>query len=301
VRRPHPSLGAVCAASITILAASAAPAGAASPFGTFPACAAGAKGYETQAWWFPMVGAPDPSQPGHVHLGACLPRVGTTISAPVAVDTLIQLHNHPGFMRKVRWSDGDKVLQELPSTFRCAVGVVHCEYVATLTIDPAKFAASGYRELRFTADTTTGDNRRMYNTTRWCYVIQNGKANGDYCGGRKAERFGSAGWYEGVKYMNVMTRAQDYDGVLSGTRCFVVKFEKADGFASIDARFHASPPDEGLVLYRGPGQNVTRLVCGDTTRLANGPHRVFLRTDAKGNSPAGMGSGVFTVPIETAN
>lgn len=275
--------------------------GAASPFGTFPACAPGAKGYETQAWWFPMIGAPDPHHAGHVHLGACLPRVGSTISAPVAVDTLVQLHNHPGYVKRVRWSDGDKVLQEIPSTFRCAVGALHCEFVATLTIDPAKFAYSGYRELRFTADTATADNRRMFNTTRWCYVIQNGKSNGDYCGGRKAERFGSAGWYEGVNYMNVMTRAQDYDGVLAGTRCFMVKFEKADGFASIDPHFHADPPDEGLVLYRGLGNNQARLICADTTKLANGPHRVFLRTDAKGSSPAGMGSGAFALPIVTAN
>ena len=33
----------------------------------------------------------------------------------------------------------------------------------------------------------------------------------------------------------------------------------------------------------------------------NGGHRVFLRTDAKGTKPAGVGSGVFTLPIETYN
>jgi hypothetical protein len=61
------------------------------------------------------------------------------------------------------------------------------------------------------------------------------------------------------------------------------------------------PPDPGLVLYSGPGNNVKKTICGDTTRLADGGHRVFLRTDAKGSKPAGVGSGVFTLPIETHN
>jgi hypothetical protein len=282
-----------------LTAAGAYQAQAASPYGTFPSCTSAAKGYETQAWWSPMAGAPHPGEPGHVHLGMCLPRVNSTISAPVAVDALVQLHNNPSRVKRVRWSDGSTVIQDTPQTFVCQPPQDQCQFVQTLTIDPARFGASGYRELRFTADVETRDGRRMFNTTRWCYKIVNGKSNGDYCGGKKAERFGAAGWYEGVDYMNVMTQASDYDGVLTGTRCFTVKFERSKGFASIDPRFHAVPPDEGYVLYRGDGNNSIRELCGNMSALAPGPHRVFLRTDAQGTSPAGIGSGVFTLPITT--
>jgi hypothetical protein len=282
-----------------LLATGASQAQAASPYGTFPNCTGAAKGYETQVWWFPMAGAPHPDQPGHVHLGVCLPRVNTAISGAVNVDTLIQLHNNSSQVKRVRWSDGSTVIQDTPQTFVCPPPQDQCTFVQTLTIDTAKIGSSGYRELRFTADVRTPDNRRMFNTTRWCYNIQNGKANGDYCGGKKAERFGAAGWYEGVDYMNVMTQASDYDGVLMGSRCFTVKFERSKGFASVDPHFHAEPPDEGYVLYRGAGNNSIREVCGNMSALAPGPHRVFLRTDAQGTSPAGMGSGVFTLPITT--
>ena len=292
---------AACVPAAALIALLPASAHAVSPFGVYPNCVGSAKGYETQAWWSPMAGAPIPDQPGHVHLGACLPRVGTTLSSAVEVDTLVQLHNNPSTVKRVRWSDGDKVIQDTPQTFKCAPGADHCEYIAPLTIDPAKLSYSGYRELRFTADTITLDGQRMFNTTRWCYVMANGKPNGDYCGGKKAERFGSAGWYSGVNYMNVMTNAADFDGVKSETWCFWAKFEKSNGFASIDPHFHATPPDPGLVVYSGPGNNLKRTICGDTTKLANGGHRVFLRTDAKGSNPAGMGSGVFTLPIQTDN
>jgi hypothetical protein len=81
----------------------------------------------------------------------------------------------------------------------------------------------------------------------------------------------------------------------------LAKFEKSDGFASIDPPFHAEPPDPGLVLYSGPGNNLNPTICGDTKKLAHGGHRVFLRTDAKGTKPAGVGSGVFTLPIQAYN
>jgi hypothetical protein len=69
--------------------------------------------------------------------------------------------------------------------------------------------------------------------------------------------------------------------------------------AHLIIRVSVVPPDEGCVLYRGAGNNSIREVCGDMSALVPGPHRVFLRTDAQGTSPAGMGSGVFTLPIAT--
>ena len=141
----------------------------------------------------------------------------------------------------------------------------------------------------------------MCNTTRWCYFIDNDKPREDYCGGSRPERFGTAGWYEGVSYMNVFTRSGGFDHPWKGTECFRANFEHGTGFASIDPRFHATPPDEGQVLYSGPGARLWRQICVDTTTLGEGWHRMFLMTEAEGTDPAGTGAGVFTLPFFVDN
>jgi hypothetical protein len=39
----------------------------------------------------------------------------------------------------------------------------------------------------------------------------------------------------------------------------------------------------------------------DTTRLSNGPHRLFIQTQAHGTKPLGDGSGVMTLPFTVDN
>ena len=297
------------AAALAGLALSAAVARADSPLGTYPACAGRAQGYETQTWWAPLAGAPMAGQSGHVHLGACLPELYSTLDATLQVDAVVQLHNNPSLLVATRWSDGSAVIQTVKQSFSCATE--QCSLTVPLIIDPKRFKSSGWRELRLTADTRTRDGQRDYNTTRWCYFVKSSAPRKDECAapGSANERTGAAGWYSGLEYLNVWTRWADIDPTpKTGVWDVDVKFDKPTGkkgsfdggFVSVDPHFHADPVDEGMVIPvdRTTGWQVVHV---DTTRLANGPHRLFLQTRAKGAKPAGSGSGVFTLPFTVDN
>jgi hypothetical protein len=282
---------------------------AASPLGTYPACQDGAQGYETQTWWEPLAGAPMSGMSGHVHLGACLPPLYSTLDAPLEIDALVQLHNNPSQLVTTRWSDGSTVVQAVKQSVSCATE--QCSLSVPLTIDPKRFKNSGWRELRLTADTRTRDGQRDYNTTRWCYLVKSSAPRKDECSapGSAKERTGAAGWYSGVEYLNVWTKWADVKPTpKSGVWDVQVKFDKPTnkrgtfdgGFVTVDPHFHADPVDAGMVIPtdRTTGWQVVHI---DTTRLANGPHRLFLQTKAKGTKPAGSGSGVFTLPFTVDN
>lgn len=299
-------------AAITPGFAAAAPAstGTEAPYGTFPRCIAGGQAYETQAWWSPMVGAPTIDEMGHDHLGACLPPLFSELTQPFVINAVIQLHNNPSRLVSVRWSDGSSVKQTQKMDYSCATD--QCLLVVPLTIDPAKFNRSGYRELRLTADTRTMDNQRMYNTTRWCYRIVSSKPAGHSCAAPDSakERTGAAGWYSGVGSMNVWTRWQDIQPTIkSGMWPVRVKFDGptrkksstfSGAFATVDPHFHADPVDPGMIL---PVQQTTgwqRLVI-DTTQLTNGLHVLFLQTQAHGTDPLGDGAGIMTLRFTVDN
>jgi hypothetical protein len=109
--------------------------------------------YETQTWWSPMAGAPNPDEPGHLHTSVDLPPVGSTISEPLKREFKVQLHNNPSHLNFVRWSENSTVKQKVAQDFTCETE--HCELMVAMTINPERFDHSGYRELRVTAETTT--------------------------------------------------------------------------------------------------------------------------------------------------
>jgi len=134
--------------------------------------------------------------------------------------------------------------------------------------------------------------------------VTNGKARQDYCGGTAMHRCATAGWYTNLDYVNTYydCQADPPGSTVSGTWCFRARFERAYGFASVDPAYHEVPPSEGtVIIYNGVGGNVWRDLCVDTRLLANGPHRLFLRSDALGAKPNGKGSGVFALPFVVAN
>jgi chitodextrinase len=294
-RRALAALGCALACSC----AGAGAASASSPYGTWPACTNGAYAVETQSWWSPMAGAFDPTAAGHIHLGACFPLNGT-LSTAVDVDAVIQLHNNPARLDNVRWADDGAVRQNVAQSFSCPTE--QCQLVVALKLDPAVFANSGWREIRFTANTLTLDGFRHYNTSRWCVNVVNDKPLKDYCKPGGAGRNGTAGWYTGVEYTNVYIDDRDFPyQPVSGTWCLRAKFEDDRGFASTDPAFHAVPPDSGRVVYDGPGGNVWRTLCVDTRTLSDGVHTLHLRTDDAGVSPAGTASGVYGIKFRVQN
>jgi hypothetical protein len=281
-------------ASLFLLALPAS-AHATSPYGTFPSCVAGAYALESQTWWTPIAGAPDPAEPGHVHTGACFPLKGT-LSGPASIDVVTQLHNNPSKLTLVRWSDGSNVKQTISKSFSCPTS--QCAQTDTLTLDPAKFDYSGWREVRITSNTQTLDGNRMYTTTRWCIFVVNGKPQSNYCGPSSPGRNGTAGWYTGVEYMNAYVDDATFPyGPVGMGSCMRMKGDRSTLFVSLDPHWHNIPPDPGRVLYNGAGNNTWRTICLPSDLVPGSVHRVFERTDATGTTPVGTGSGVYTFPV----
>jgi chitodextrinase len=288
------------ALAVTLVALTATKtANAASPYGLWPNCTGGARAVETQSWWAPMAGAPMPDQSGHIHLGACFPLRGT-LSEPVNVDVVVQLHNNPSNLTGVRWSENSTVRQKVLQNYSCTT--MQCQLTVPLKLDPAQFTRSGWREIRFTADADTPDGFRMYNTTRWCINVVSAAPVEDYCGPAVPGRNGAAGWYSGVGYTNVYIDDATFPYTpVSGTWCFRAKFEKARGVASLDPAFHADPPYAGRILYDGPGNNTWRQICLDTTGLNDGVHTLHLRTEHAGTKPVGTAGGIYSIKFTVDN
>jgi hypothetical protein len=115
-------------------------ASAASFYGTWPNCQNGGYAVESQSWWQPLAGAPEPGESGHIHLGVCFPLNGT-LSGPAPVDVVVQLHNNPSTLVTVRWSDEVAVRQNVPQSLTRATD--QCQMTVPLTIDPALMSNAG--------------------------------------------------------------------------------------------------------------------------------------------------------------
>jgi len=98
---------------------------------------------ETQAWWNPMPGPashPGTGKTGHVHLSTCFPLNGMlpdpanpALASPLKLGVRVQLHDHPGKLVTVRWSDGSTIKEQIPEAFTCPTE--QCEKTYTLTLD----------------------------------------------------------------------------------------------------------------------------------------------------------------------
>ena len=255
---------------------------------------------ESQSWW------QDSSQgfPGrHVHLGTCFPLM-QVVTGIVHFDLHIQLHNQPGTVNLVRiqvFDDGADPTWKKDITLSCQT--MQCDWWVPADVDTSLLPYDGRREVRMTANiplTRTGGHQ--FETTRWAMIIANGKPLQDYGTGR----FGAAGWYTGSDYSNVfVTETEGLAFVYqpqSGSVTLHIKFEKPNGFVSIDPAFHAMPtPNLGRVLYDGPGSG-TYAITIDTTKLSDGPHKLFMRTDDPNViDPPGTASGILVLPFTVQN
>jgi hypothetical protein len=177
----------------------------------------------------------------HIHTQADVPMLGT-LSARVTVPVTTLLHNQCGTaLTFVRWSDGTNVKQSVPLS---VTGDCSSEQVITtnLTLDPAKFDASGWRELRITSN--IGFPEREFTTTRYPVNVVNGLAKSDYAwDGVGAGRCGGGAWYPDTEYRVAFVDCRDVQKSLTGVwhpgEKIRVKFEDGIGAANWDPHFHA--------------------------------------------------------------
>ncbi|MGN7147475.1 hypothetical protein ACTHQ6_00590 [Arthrobacter sp. SAFR-179] len=287
---------------------------------------------DTQSWWMPDTDqANNPiTNTGHAHMGACIPERETISSGNVTVNVRMILHDNPGTADYVamvfKTADRETTVQKCylrasAQDFSCpgpagsgtgdftCTGT--CERWLTFSWPISAFNHSGLQEVRFRGFVEEPDGNSMRTNFNWQLNIQNGKSASDVS--RDAFLRGK-GWYTHAGYCEAALRVPLPDGPVSGIWSPLADLAShGDGsrpathsFISIDPDFHAVPANPGIVLWDsagayGPDPSGAGPVSIDTRTLANGVHKLHLRTSCRDDKLGSTNSGVTVVPFIVAN
>ena len=251
---------------------------------------------EAQAWWTRTPGQAGRDF-GHLHVGACLPE-RETLRGVVTLDVRLILHDNPGrfaYLALVLKGTDDETTvskHELPG-FSCPVGT--CERWLAVPLDTSQFGQAGLQEIRLRAFVDEPDRERMHASLNWQAYIDNGKAQAAVS--RRAYLRGK-GWYTGAGYCEPdLVSVPLPDGPVSGVWSPHLRIVDHGSSADLPVTRHSVRLDPdvhngipGTILREGAGPWEGRLAI-DTTQLANGPHKLFLRAecaDPRGSTNAGV-------------
>ncbi len=266
---------------------------------------------ETQSWWTPEPGQTGTNE-GHVHLGACLPE-RETLTADTTIAVRIVMHNNPGHgnyvSMVVKGTDYETTVQKISlKNMSCPIGT--CEQWLTFTLPIAAFKHSGLQEIRFRAfipePPQNRQAREMRANLNAQLIVENGRSRADV---KRAAHLRGKGWYTHAKYCEATYLSGTIpDSPLIGLWQPSVKFETHSSDSSlpvtgytvrIDPDFHNGI--EGQILRQGAEPLPPTQLTIDTTQLANGPHKLFLRADCRDYKLGSTNRGVLVIPFEVRN
>ena len=262
---------------------------------------------EAQSWWLRTPGDGG-TEFGHMHVGACLP-YKQTVSGVIGIDVRIILHDNPGqfdYLNPVLVSNSqelslahDLTLHDLTCPVGTCTGWVH------LDVDTRLISSDGLQEIRLRAYVDEPDGNIMHSSINTLANFRNGNPVSDL--ERRAYQRGK-GWYTGSGYCESDVVSDLPVGPVSGVwspALRIVDHGAADDLpvthhsVRIDPDFHAVPPVPGTILVEGSGPWAGSVAI-DTTKLADGRHRLVLRADC--DDPRGStNSGVLVVVFTVAN
>ena len=250
----------------------------------------------------------------HVHSGTCFPYM-QAVDGIVTFDVRSMLHNLPGYMLlfvRIQFAsdqDGIKNMKIISPQQVCAT--TDCTFWNAVSVDVSGLPA-GTWEVRVHSEARLGvrtSKPQILATSGWQLCVR------DCAGGRTPQATDlpeGRGWYKDTTgsskgYINGRYDSRTLPGVVSGTYCFPVNVLDGSGdepteasFVSIDPAFHATPELPGLVLIDQPGE-YRGPVCVDTTQLANGEHKLFIRSESTAAISTGKLYGAFVVPFTVRN
>lgn len=255
---------------------------------------------EVQSWW---EGTNTQGSMAHLHAGTCFP-LGQTVHGVVRLDTRITMHDNVGHLFALStdlFTDGhgtgDNVYTKLD---RDCSGT--CQFWVTTYID-TRGAQDGWHEIRLKPRVRFADGRRQMTSTGWVIRTANGNPSGS-----SRDSTGAVigrGWYEDNGYQNpaIRSMAPILDGPVSGSWTVSVRLGPGgQGFAStfsaayVDPDFHMG--SEGWKLLALNASYLGSLTI-DTTRLANGSHRLVLRVESEHNGETL--DGLLVLPFTVQN
>lgn len=274
---------------------------------------------DIQDWW---THTDEDKDFGHLHVGICFPfRQQLTGSYTFRVRTA--LHHNPGTLTRIAMyvessplvtgtktcapNGGLACAPNVPRTIKtCATtnGTLMdngetCVWWDNLTVNIGAIKEDGYQEFRMKGYVKEPDGTEMIVSNALIAYVKNGRpisntSNATWMTGR--------GWYTNAGYANANIENPPLFTV-AGTWNPKVKFNAPSGdpitsyYAALDTDFHNGNP--GIALKSGTSA-WTGNISIDTTKLTNGWHRLFLKSDAK--QPDGFtNSGVLVIWFEVDN
>jgi hypothetical protein len=268
---------------------------------------------ESQSWWKRMPGTRG-SDFGHVHTGTCFPYL-QSVRGIVRFDVVTKLHDNPGTLTRVdvqAFNDayGTKRLVSTAPELVCPTS--DCTVTHRLNADTGVLAYDGLTEFRVRSHVREPDGNVSLSTDGWLAYVRNGKPVADtrYLA---PDRIEGRGWYgaagtDGLGYVNARLLTRLPATPVSGTWRPEVQTLPGAGPSSpvsrtlvtVDPDFHAMPERRGWVQIDQSGAFKGPLAI-DTTKLANGPHKLAIVASADHGALGSTQSGVQVVPFTVAN
>lgn len=256
---------------------------------------------DSQAWWTRTSGPGF----GHVHTMLCWP-VRQTVRGVVPLDIQLTMHDDPGgkltgIVVQIG-SDGSYVAAK--RTFNPPLTCADtCVWQVHLDANTSNFGANGWNEFRIRPKVVESDGKiKIGSTSYQAYIDNPGKPIKNY---RPADFFQGKGWYSGVAYAQARTTSPLPFGPIGGNWTLAFACDSSQIAVSgctvmVDPDLHAVPPDPGTVLFQRSGAYKGSLVI-DTTRFANGVHKVVIASDVRATAAGGTERGMLGVYITVSN
>ena len=270
---------------------------------------------DAQAWWVPEADQHGTDH-GHVHGGSCIPE-RQTLNAAVTpnYDTWfrVTMHDNPG---KVTYSSLVFKTTSMETTvqkatqlagFTCPVGT--CTRWVRFTWPLSAFDHTGLQEIRFRTFVNEPDGKQQNTSINFqLFVTGTGKSLSNVT---RMPYLRGKGWYTSALYcaadfLSVPVPMNPVSGtwtpqVQEATHSSDASLPVTSHITRLDPDFHAVPPVQGTTLADGPGPLPPTTLSIDTTQLANGVHRLHLRSNCRDSVQDSTNSGVLSVPFVVAN
>lgn len=301
-------------------------------------CAADEMFFDAQSWWTNPNGTVGTRGTvgddfGHIHAGLCW-KLKPTWSGTVTLRIRTILHDNPGTFHRIRIQlyQGDTSTTNVTAgslTFSrtlagCPAGQssdsgATCTWWDSIPVDTTKARWNGWAQVRLSAivavrDGTTGVAEEMRNSTGLAVYLNNpGKTTYSSTDGGYAyvtgqqDTYECRGWYDRIEYDNASIELTDLNlrsGVWS-PRVRLYKGAGGAGFAvtqhtiALDTDFHKGNP--GTLIRQAAGPYAAAPVAIDTVPLANGWHKLALKTDTFEATTGSTNSGVCNIFFEVRN
>ena len=285
---------------------------------------------DAQSWWVPTPGQ-NGTDHGHVHVGACIPE-RETITGSFKLNLRMVLHS-PGVQKVYGTGTANvpyvSIVLKDDSIEKSAYKLYEagwtcstrgtCTRWRSQTVDPSSFTTDGRKEIRFRFFSDVKDGTaeaRMAASLNWQFVLDRASVSSVDNYDRQPYLRGkswysnpgtkSSGGYCEADFLSVPIPDRALSGVWTPTAKMVWHGGSDDPSvatreARLDPDFHAGPPNPGTLLTSGAGEFNGGLSI-DTRTLANGSHKLFLRSVC--HDLDGRGSdlhGVLIVPFIVSN